>query len=304
MDDISVKEILNVIAEFLVNAGEIWNLRVATIDNNDLTIANIIIALFIFVVGYFISKRLSRFITHRLPSFTHLTDNTRATLESVSFYFMLIIFMFTSLSVAQIPLKSFALLGGALAIGFGFGSQNIIKNFISGLILMVEQPIRVGDIITAEGTEGKVVRIGARSTHIRSFDNIDILMPNSTLLENNVINWTLSDDFIRTRVKVGVAYGTDTRKVEEILKEVASANEKVLRHKPLLVFFTDFSDSSLNFEVQFWCKMEKPSDRKLIETDIRHEINSAFAKAGVVISFPQRDVHLTSANPVEVKVVT
>jgi small-conductance mechanosensitive channel len=205
--------------------------------------------------------------------------------------------------VAQIPLSTFAVLGGALAIGFGFGSQNIIKNFISGLILMIEQPIRVGDIITAEGGEGKIIRIGARSTHIRTFDSVDILVPNSTLLENNVVNWTLSDTDIRTKVRVGVAYGSSTRKVEQLLVKATEESPEVLRQRPIMVFFRDFGDNSLVFDVQFWCRMSRPSDRWRVESCVRHHITEIFEKEGVVIAFPQRDIHFDQT-PIQVELRT
>ncbi len=293
---------IEILKDIFIVLGELWNFKVATIDNNHVTIANIVIALVIFVLGFRISRKFSRFVVNVSPTIKTLNANTKSTVESVTFYFLLIIFTFTSLSIAQIPLKSFALFGGALAIGFGFGSQNIIKNFISGLILMMEQPIRVGDIITVEETEGRVVRIGARSTHIRTFDNVDILMPNSILLENNVVNWTLSDDDIRTRVTVGVAYGSDTKKVEKLLGEVIEDNDKVLKHKPYLVFFTEFGDSALNFEMQFWCKMPRPSEKRKVESQMRHDINEKFKKAGIVIAFPQQDVHLDMSAPLEVRI--
>ena len=282
--------------------GAIWNFKVTTIDNNDVTIANIIIAIIIFSIGFRISKRFSKYIVAVLPSAKELNENTKSTVESITFYMLLILFIFTSLSIAQIPLKIFALLGGALAIGFGFGSQNIIKNFISGIILMVEQPIRVGDIIQVEGSEGRIIRIGARSTHIRTYDNIDILVPNSILLENNVINWTLSDNDIRTNVFVGVAYGSNTKKVEKLLVETVTKVPKVLDNRPVVCYFHEFGDNSLNFEVQFWCHMPRPSARKLVESEVRHAINEVFEKEGITISFPQRDLHIDTIKPLEVKI--
>lgn len=295
----SIVESLKVFVEFFWTA---WNFKVATIDNNDLTIANIIIALIIFVIGFKISRKLSKFLAGAISPIHNISENTLFTIESVMFYFLLIIFTFTSLSIAQIPLSSFAVVGGALAIGFGFGSQNIIKNFISGIILMAEQPIRVGDIISVEQTEGKILKIGARSTHIKTFDNVDILVPNSYLLENNVVNWTLSDQDIRTRINVGVAYGEDTKSVESLLKQAADENEMVMKNKPIMVFFTEFGDNSLNFELQFWCKMPRPSAKRLVESDIRHAIYKIFSEAGIVISFPQRDIHLDTSSPLEVKI--
>jgi potassium efflux system protein len=287
----------------LQSLSDIWNFRVATIDNNDVTVANIIIALIIFTIGFGVSKKFSKFVVNSFTVMKTVNENTKATIEYITFYCLLIIFIFTSLAIAQIPLKSFALLGGALAIGFGFGSQNVIKNFISGLILMVEQPIRVGDIINVEGTDCRVLRIGARSTHIRTFENVDILVPNSNLLENNVVNWTFSDDFIRTSVSVGVAYGTDTRKVEKILIDCVSNNPHVINERAVIAFFNAFGDNSLNFEVQFWCKMPRPSEVRAAESEVRHDINEALLKEGIVISFQQRDVHLDTLKPLDICIV-
>lgn len=283
--------------------GAFWNLKVASIDNKDLTVANILIAIVIFIVGFKLARRFSRWIVSSLERFHHVNENTTATLEAITFYTLLIVFTFTSLSIAQVPLNSFALIGGALAIGFGFGSQNIIKNFISGLILMIEQPIRVGDIINVEGSEGRIHRIGARSTHIRTYDNLDILVPNSTLLENNVVNWTLSDQDVRTRVMIGVAYGSDTRQVERLLLEVTRKNPKVLDSRPVVCYFSDFGDNALTFEVQFWCHMPRPSVRRQAESDVRHDIYATLNEAGIAIAYPQRDVHLSTTEPVEVRVV-
>jgi len=301
MDEILSR--INLTSSVVIDAiGVFWRFKVATIDGNDLTVSNIVIAIIIFIIGFRLSKRISRLIVKTIPTMADVSDNTRSAIESVAFYILLVVFIFTSLSIAQIPLNSFALLGGALAIGFGFGSQNIIKNFISGLILMVEQPIRVGDIITTDGTDGQVIKVGARSTHIRTYDNVDILIPNSTLLENNVVNWTLSDNDIRTRIKIGVSYGSDSRKVEALLKEVVNNNDKVLNSRPVMAYFEDFGDNSLNFEVQFWCYMSRPSLRREAESSIRHDIYEAFNKEGIEISFPQRDVHLYAKSPIEVKV--
>jgi potassium efflux system protein len=276
------------------------HIHIIELDGGVLTVGGLMAALFILLFGLRFARRISRALVARVTKFSPLNPNGKAILETISFYCLIFIFSIVALDMAQVPVGTFAFLGGAFAIGLGFGSQNIIKNFISGLILMVEQPVRVGNIIKAEGNEGRVVRIGARSTHICTFDNIDIMIPNSTLLENNVVNWTLSDDEVRTRVKVGVAYGSDTLKVEKLLRRSVEHVEDVLRSHPVDVFFGDFGDSSLNFEVQFWCSMRRPSDRRYLESKIRHQIAQIFHEEGIIIAFPQQDVHMDITSPVTV----
>lgn len=285
--------------EIINSFDHLWHLKVANIGGNDLTISSIIVSLIIFIIGFKISRKISLFVRN-VSSFKSLNENTRYTLESITFYSLLLIFTFTSLNIAQIPLQAFALLGGALAIGFGFGSQNIIKNFISGIILMIEQNIRVGDIIIIDNTEGRVHRIGARSTHITTFDNVDILVPNSFLLENNVVNWTLSDNEIRTSFTINVSYGSDTRKVEKILKTSIEQSAQILRNRPIDIYFASFGENAMNFKVQFWCKMYKPGDKQLAESEVRHIIYKNFIEAGITISFPQRDLHIDTKKPIEV----
>lgn len=283
--------------------GDIWRFRVATIDGNPLTIANITIALLVFVIGISMARRVSKWLVSKVISKAHISQNGQTLLETLIFYALTIIFLLVSLDVAQIPIKVFAVLGGALAIGVGFGSQNIIKDFISGLILMIEQPVRVGDMVEIDAeTRGKVMRIGAISTHILTFRNVDVLVPNSSLIENNVINWTLSSNKAKRLISVGVAYGSPTRKVEELLVQAAMSVEQVLEERRPQAYFVGFGDNTLNFEVYFWIHMNRPGDERAIASEIRHRIVEVFEKESITIAFPQRDVHLDITHPVEVKI--
>jgi potassium-dependent mechanosensitive channel len=189
---------------------------------------------------------------------------------------------------------------GALAVGIGFGSQNLIGNFISGIILLVERPINQGDVLEINGQQVTVESIGPRSTLVRSRDNTHVIVPNSRLLEENVVNLTLSDDVIRTRIHVGVAYGSPTRDVERLLEEVMTGLEGVMKEPAPFATFTDFADSSLAFEASFWSALE---GRKKIESELRHRIAEAFTKAGIVMAFPQRDVHLETTKPLQVEIL-
>ena len=174
-------------------------------------------------LGYLAASMISRWLAGKLLTRFGLSKSGVAPLQSLTFYMLLAMFTMVSLNVLHVPITAFSFLGGALAIGAGFGSQNIVNNFISGLILLVERPIRVGDVIELDGMTGTVSQIGARSTKIATGVNHEIIVPNSKLLETSVVNWTLSDDVVGCNVDVGVAYGSPTREVERLLLQAAAA---------------------------------------------------------------------------------
>jgi small-conductance mechanosensitive channel len=205
-----------------------------------------------------------------------------------------------ALHYARIPLTAFAFLGGALAIGVGFGTQNLIRNFISGLLIQAEKPIRVGDVVDVGGIQGTVSSIGLRSSIIRHWDGIETVIPNSVLLENNVTNWTHTDHILRWSVRMGVDYGTDPDKVTRLLLEVAKANKEVLPAPEPFVLFEDFADSSLVFGLYFWIDMRK-SGRMQVASQLRHAIARAFAAEAISMAFPQRDLHLSSNEPLQIR---
>ena len=222
---------------------------------------------------------------------------------TLGFYVVLACLVVFALWVAEIPLTVFTLAGGALAIGIGFGSQNILNNFISGLILLAERPIKVGDLIDVNGTFGQVESIGARSTAIKTFDNFHIIVPNSTFLESNVVNWTHTDNLVRISLVVGVAYGSPVRKVEEVLLDVVREHSKTVTPPEPVVLFNDFGDSALMFQALFWIEMKRPMDQRRVLSDLRFRLDEKFREAAIVIAFPQRDVHLDSSGPLRVEVI-
>lgn len=198
----------------------------------------------------------------------------------------------TTLSMLNVPITAFAFLSGAVAIGFGFGAQNIINNFISGWILMGEKPIRIGDFLEVEGVKGIVEEINTRSTRIRRVDGVHMLIPNSKLLENTVTNWTLRDKLIRGTVSVGVAYGSNCEKVAEIIEQITVAQPEVLTDPKPKVFFQDFGDNALIFEVYFWINSQVEGGLRVVASDIRFGLDKAFNENKIVVAYPQRDVHI------------
>jgi small-conductance mechanosensitive channel len=185
---------------------------------------------------------------------------------------------------------------GGLGIGIGFGLQNIANNLVSGLIVLIERPVKLGDRIEVAGTEGQVVEIRARSTTVLTNDNIAIIIPNSRFITEEVINWSYSDPKVRFRIPVSVGYDCDVRLVERLLLEIARANPDVLDEPAPAVRFLEFGDSGLQFELRAWTTTLIQRKGKLV-SDLNFAILDAFRAHGITIPYPQRDVHLKSAPP-------
>ncbi len=265
-----------------------------------LTVGTLILGLASLICGYLAAGIISRWTANKLLTRFGLNRSAVSPLQSITFYVLLATFTMFSLNVLNVPMTVFSFLGGALAIGAGFGSQNVVNNFISGLILLAERPIRVGDVIQIDGHTGMVSLIGARSTKIVTWANHEIIVPNSKLLETTVVNWTLTDDSICCTVQVGVAYGSPTREVERLLLVAAREQEQVLKDPPPEALFADFAADSLSFELRFWVNLRQ-SRRVEVESDLRFRIDELLADRGIVIAYPQRDVHLNVLRPIEVR---
>ena len=282
---------------------KIWGFEVWVIDNNSVTVKKIVAALFILITGILIAKYFLYTISNRLISITHLKETTASTIQKILTYFAYLLILLLALRIVNIPLAAFAFLGGALALGLGFGAQNLLNNFISGFIMMAERPINIGDLIELEGILGKVEEIGTRCTRVRTGQNIHILVPNSSFLEKNITNWTLSDRKIRTQVTVGVVYGSPIREVEEIMLKAVMENERTIKKPEPFVLFSDFGDNALIFEVHFWISVRQVIERRLIESNVRFRIDELFRKTNIIIAFPQRDIHLDTQTPLEFKLI-
>ncbi len=203
-------------------------------------------------------------------------------------YCLILIGLLISMGVIGFDLKSFAVLGGALGIGIGFGLQNIVNNFLSGLILLFERPVRVGDRIEADDKIGIVKKIGLRSTVIETLDKAQLIVPNSKLISENVINWTHSGTEARLKIPVGVAYGSDMDLVFDTMIAAAQISPHVLKKPKPIVLLLGFGDSSLNVELHVW--LFDVNETRLAQSEISREILRRFEEAGIEIPFPQRDV--------------
>jgi potassium efflux system protein len=287
----------------LTTIRDVWNYEITSVDDSPITVGSVVLAVLFFAIGLWAARHGSRIVGRIASERFKLDVGGANALQTLSFYLLLVSFMLLALRAVHFPLTAFTVLGGAMAIGIGFGSQNVMNNFISGLILMLERPIRASDVVEVDGSHGAVEHIGARSTQIRSTDGRHIIVPNSFFLESNVVNWTLSDDLIRTRVSVGVMYGSPTRLVEELIQRVVTEEDQVIRNPAPIIIFEEFGDNSLNFDVFFWVRARSPMEVKKVQSRIRFGIDDAFREHDLVIAFPQRDVHLDSVSPIEVRVL-
>ena len=283
--------------------GKVWHYELTAFGEKSVTVQKVVTALLILLIGQFVSRALSRALRRQVLRRLDFDPSASATIQSLFYYTLIVMFGLFALNVAKVPLTAFTVLGGAVALGIGFGSQNIINNFISGLVLMAERPVKVGDLVQIDNLYGNVEHIGARSTRVRTGSNLEIIVPNSSFLQNNVINFTLSSNKVRTSVEVGVVYGSPTVTVTQLLRRATFETSRVARDPPPTILFKSFGDNALVFEVHFWIHMRTMMDQSQIESEVRFRIDQFFRDEGIVIAFPQSDVHLDMNTPLTVRMI-
>lgn len=251
----------------------------------------VVIALYLsLVVSWFLQALLE---TQFFPG-KKLDRGVRDSIKKLLHYVLVLIGFLIAISLAGMDLKAFAVVAGAFGIGIGFGLQNIVNNFISGLILLFERPVKVGDVVVLAGEWGTIKKIGLRSTIMETWDRAEVIVPNSQLISETVTNWTLTSSVARAVVPVGVAYGSDVPLVLEILQEAAEKHPDVLDDPPPNPIFVGFGDSSLDFELRAW--MGDVTKRLQVRSDLGQYVERRFREEGVQIPFPQRDLHLRSVD--------
>lgn len=274
----------------LENSVLSWTLF--SVNGKDVTFGKILVGLVILTLGILASKIMVKWLRGRVLSKIIENESAAHAIENMLFYFLIVFFTLVSLKISNIPMDTLQYVGGAVAIAFGLGSQKIVYNFISGIIILIEQPIRIGDFVRIGDVYGKVEDIGMRATRVNSFDNKHLILPNSRMIEEDVENLTLNSKRVKAEIKVGVRYGSDVATVRKILIEAAKENVATLKSREPLVLFENFGDSSLEFSLLFDIKLNNLLDQRLITSKIREEITLKFIENDIIIAFPQRDVHL------------
>ena len=274
------------------------------VTSRGVTVGKSVGALILFLFGYFIAaylgRRVQQIMIDRFDISTHQANVIRRWLMALTIFTLLII----TLNLARIPLTVFAFLGGALAIGIGFGTQTIIKNFICGILILLERNMKVGDTIDVDNVVGRIVTVDMRASTILGFDGVETVIPNSTFLENKVTNWTHTNAKLRRIVRVGVAYGSVTTHVRDILTECAHSHNRILKDPAPEALFEDFGDSSLVFALYFWIDYGPDVNPLQVASDLRFMIYQRFAEEQIVLAFPQRDIHLDTLQPLRIEMVS
>jgi small-conductance mechanosensitive channel len=280
---------------FFENAGQVLHYELFDLNQTPVTPASILMFIIVVVGFYILARIVDRALLRRLLPRFQIDEGMRYNMQRISHYIIMIIGAVVAFQFVGIDLSGLAVIFGLLSVGIGFGLQNITSNFISGLILLFERPIKVRDRVTVGETEGDVIAINMRSTTIRSLDNIAIIVPNTEFISANVTNWSHGDPRIRLRLEVGVSYGSDLDLVLKALTEVAMENPDALKEPKPHVLLKSFGDSSWNMVLSVW--IADPSKYYLARSDLNCAIVRKFRQCGIEIPFPQRDVHMRTPLP-------
>jgi small-conductance mechanosensitive channel len=292
---------------------EIWAFKVMAFEDTvevdgqtitgkfPITLGLLLRALLFFVIGYGVFSRIANRIQAGLVTRGHIAEAQAKTLRNWAMIVVGVFLALGTLAFLKIPLTVFALFGGALAIGLGFGMQTLIKNFISGIIVLAERKVRVGDMLDVDGIVGTVTEINTRSSVIRGPDDAETMIPNSAFLENRVTNWTLTHAKMRRSLRVGVAYGTSPQKVMETLTESAGRHGLICKDPAPFAVFDDFGENSLVFSLYFWLDLRGATNAMIVTSDLRLMIEKRFAELDIAVPFPQRTLHLNAGQPLQVQ---
>ncbi len=270
-----------------------WTGQILTgfsVGNIWISFTDIALAFIVFVLAMAIARVTQRHLLDRVLSRTGLAVSVQQSLSTGFGYLGVVLAILISIAVTGINLSNFAMVAGALSVGIGFGLQNVVNNFVSGLILLVERPIKVGDWVVVGSHEGFVKRISFRATEIDTWQRSSVIIPNAEIISTSVVNLTHKDHYGRIEIQVGVAYGSDTGKVKNVLMECAQNNHEILDDPEPIVLFSDFGSSSLDFELR--CFTADVRRRRPLASDLRFAIDQRFREEGIQIPFPQRVLHL------------
>ncbi len=282
--------------EFILNHTEKFlGFTLFSINQTPITVLSLVLFVLVLTISFFITKFFNFFILRRLLLRFGVDQGIRFTLQRINFYLMMSIGTIIAFQFIGIDLSGLAVIFGMLSVGIGFGLQNVTSNFVSGLILLLERPIKIGDRVMVGQTEGDVQDINIRSTTIRSLDNVSIIVPNSDFISSKVVNWSYGDTRVRINIEVGVSYDSDLDLVLNTLLEIAKAHPQVLSSPEPDVLFDSFGDSAWNLRLRVWLAF--PKDHHKVRSDLNIAIVRKFRERAIEIPFPQQDIHVRSIPP-------
>jgi small-conductance mechanosensitive channel len=280
----SIEELL----EWLENA---INYRLFTLGSSDFTTKTFLWLVLSLLLLFFFAGKIKKLLVKKIFPRYNIDVGVAESVGKIIQYILIVVGFIVIFQTTGIDLSALGVLVGALGVGIGFGLQGITNNFISGLIILFERPVKVGDRVEIEGLEGNIIKVSGRATTILTNDNIAVIVPNSDLINKRVVNWSHNNRRVRITVPVGVSYKEDPLVVQKILVEVAKKNKGVMESPEPYVRFDEYADSSLNFSLLVWSRdfSDKP---RILKSELYYAIFAEFKKQGVEIPFPQRDIHI------------
>jgi len=282
---------------YLIQIGELFSKSLFKLGQSDISLSTIIYFTLAFIALFFVAGKTKKLLINKILVRSGVGIGVRESIGMITKFAIISLGSIVIIQSAGIDLSALSLLAGALSVGIGFGLQTITNNLVSGIIILFENPIKVGDRIEVGSITGDVVNISVRATTILTNDNISVIVPNSEFISGTVTNWSHNDRNIRFNIPVGVSYNEDPEVVKKILMGVA--NDNVLKTPQPSVLFEEFGDSSLNFTLQVWTQTYSDKPRRLI-SELNFAIFEKFKKAGIEIPFPQRDLHIKT-QPIEIR---
>lgn len=262
-------------------------------QGNALSLVDILITIAVFLVFYVLARVFSHQLQHNILPKAGIKGSLRRLLNSLVSFAILFAGVYTSLAYIGINLTVLLVPLGAVSIGLGLGLQTLASNYVAGVVILIEKTFRDGDLIDVDGVRGTVIETGLRATVVKTFNNTEVIIPNSNMISQNLENWTKTDTVVRVDAIIGVAYGSNIQQVHEILRHQVNDHEAVLADPEPRTFLTEFADSAVNFRVLYW--VGEPANRLSSLSEILEGIYLEFEKEGVEIPFPQRDVWMRSS---------
>jgi small-conductance mechanosensitive channel len=278
---------------FLLYAKKLFEYPLVRLGSTDLTLKGLVLVAVWMTLIVVIDRTMRRIVVERILRRTHLEPSLQFAISRIIGYCLVVLGGYIALQAAGIDLSSLAIVAGAVGVGIGFGLQNIINNFVSGLIILAERPVALGHRVEVAGVAGIVTQIKLRSTVVVTNDNISIIVPNSEFIARPVTNWSHGDPKVRLRLAIGVAYGSDVEKLARLMVEVAAAHPATLKDPPPKLFFVGFGQSSLDFELGVWTATMSARPIQY-RSDLFYAIERSLRQNHIEIPFPQRDLHIRS----------
>lgn len=269
----------------------IWNTELLKLGETTLTFRSFVIVIISIIILFYLTSKLKKLLALKILPRYKIDTGVSQSIATIIRYTLLILGLYIILQTSGIDLSALGVLVGAFGIGIGFGLQNITNNFISGIIILFERPIKVGDRVELDEIAGTVAIISARATTVITNDNISVIVPNSDFINQRVINWSLNDRTVRFNFPVGVSYKEDPARIKKLLLEVADSNPGVLKDPKPDVLFDEFAESSLNFNLRVW-SYEYSNKPQVLKSQLYYAIFEKFKEHNIEIPFPQRDIHI------------